>query len=127
MAKAGRQGEGGGRKPRVFSEEDIKQVYLLAARLTKTQLADYMGVSFSTFREIEKRQPEVAIAYQKGKAQQIDEVAGHLLEQCRKGNITAIIFYLKTQAQWKEEQEETKEIPPLQVVVSNDEPNKSAV
>ena len=117
----------GGRPPKVFSEQDIAKVYQLASRLTKAQIADYFSISFSTLREVEKRQPEVSEAYQKGKSEQIDEVAGHLLEQCRKGNITAIIFYLKTQAGWKEEQEETKEIPPLQVVVSNDEPNKAAV
>jgi hypothetical protein len=127
MAKIGRQGDGGGRPTKTFSKEDIAKIYNLSSKLTKTQLADYMGVAFSTFREIEKRQPEVAEAYQKGKAEQIEEVVGHLLDQCRKGNITGIIFYLKTQAGWKEEQQEVKEIPQLQVVVSNDEPHKAAV
>lgn len=117
----------GGRPPRVFSEDEIKQVGLLAARLTKGQIADKLGISENTFREIEKRQPEVSEAYKKGKAEQIDEVVGHLLEQCRKGNITGIIFFLKTQANWREEQIEAKEIPALQVVVSNDEPHKAAV
>jgi len=116
-----------GRPPKVFSKEDVAKVYELSSRLTKTQIADYFKISFSTLREVEKRQPEVTEAYKTGKAEQIHEVVGHLLEQCRKGNIAGIIFYLKTQANWREENEEVREIPSLQVVVSNDEPHKAAV
>jgi len=117
-----------GRPPRVFSEDEIKQVQLLSSRLTKTQLADYFNISENTFREVEKRQPEVLEAYKKGKVQQIDEVVGHLLEQCRKGNITGIIFYLKTQAGWSEEQQQSTHIPPMIIVADagNDAPNKAA-
>jgi len=119
----------GGRPARVFSADEIKTVGLLAARLTKGQIADKLGVSENTFREIEKRQPEVSEAYKKGKAEQIDEVVGHLLEQCRKGNITGIIFYLKTQAGWTEEQAPTSTIPPMTIScdAGNDAPHKAAV
>ena len=117
-----------GRPPRIFSEDEIKQVQLLASRLTKAQMADYFNISENTFREVEKRQPEVLEAYKKGKVQQIDEVVGHLLEQCRKGNITGIIFYLKTQAGWSEEQQQNTHIPPMTVVADagNDAPHKAA-
>jgi hypothetical protein len=116
-----------GRPLRVFSETEIKEIQGLASRLTKTQIADYMKVSFSTFREIEKRQPEVSEAYQKGKADQIDEVAGLLLTQCRTGSIPAILFYLKTQAGWKEEEEERRDLPQLNIIVTTDAPNATAV
>lgn len=116
-----------GRPVKTLSEAQVQKVRDLSARLTKKQISDYFGISHVTFLEIEKRQPEVAEAYRKGKIEQIDEVVGHLLDQCRKGNITGIIFYLKTQAQWREEEAEAKEIPALQVVVSNDEPHKAAV
>lgn len=116
-----------GRPQKALSDEQIAEVFQLASRLTKQQIADYLGISFNTLKEIEKRQPEVSEAIKKGKTHQTHEVVGHLLEQCRKGNITAIIFYLKTQAGWSEEQQESRDIPPLQVVVSNDEPHKAAV
>lgn len=129
MAKIGRQGDGGGRPPRVFSEDEVKKVKELSARLTKGQLADYFNISENTFREVEKRQPEVLEAYKSGKIEQIDEVVGHLLDQCRKGNITGIIFYLKTQAQWSEEQQQNTVIPPMVVetTADNDAPHKAAV
>lgn len=119
----------GGRPARVFSADEIKQVQLLAARLTKTQMADYFNISENTLREVEKRQPEVLEAYKKGKVQQIDEVVGHLLEQCRKGNIAGIIFYLKTQAGWSEEQQQNTVIPPMVIntQASNDESHKAAI
>lgn len=116
-----------GRPQKTLSDKEIAEIFDLASRLTKQQIADYLGISFNTLKEIEKRQPEVSEAIKKGKTHQTHEVVGHLLEQCRKGNITAIIFYLKTQAQWREEQEEVKEIPALQVVVDNDAPNKAAI
>jgi hypothetical protein len=37
-----------------------------------------------------------------GKAGTNLQVAGWLFEQCKKGNVTAMIFWLKTQAGWKE-------------------------
>ena len=109
-----------GRPPIVFSEAQIKQVRELSARLTKEQLADYFNISENTFREIEKRQPEVLEAYKSGKVEQIDEVVGHLLSQCRNGNITGIIFFLKTQAGWKEDHPQTTTVSPMQVNVHKD-------
>jgi hypothetical protein len=101
-AKKGKQGAGGGRPPIVLSAEEVANIEQLAALLTKGQLSDYYGVSENTFREIEKRQPEVSEAYKKGKGRAIANVAGNLIKQAQNGNVTAAIFYLKTQAGWKE-------------------------
>ena len=101
--KKGNQGEGGGRPPVTFDQKEIIMVERLAAVLTKAQLADYYGISETTFRAIEERQPEVSDAYKKGKGKAIASVAGNLVNQSQNGNTTAAIFYLKTQAGWKEQ------------------------
>jgi hypothetical protein len=102
MAKRGRQGDGGGRPPVVFSQEQVAQVEALAAVLSKGQMADYFGLSETTLRAIEDRQPEVSDAYKRGKSKAIAGVAGNLLSQARNGNTSAAMFYLKTQAGWRE-------------------------
>lgn len=103
MAKIGNQGDGGGRPPVVFDEEQIKQVEKLASVLSKGQLSDYFGVSLPTFNQIEQRQPDVSLAYKRGKAKAIGNVASNLISQAQTGNVAAAIFYLKTQAGWKED------------------------
>ena len=92
----------GGRPPVVLSDEQITELKALSSVLTKEQLADYFGVSHVTLIAIEKRQPEVGIAYKQGKARAIANIAGNLVAKANGGNITAQMFYLKTQAGWKE-------------------------
>ena len=104
MAKIGKQGNGGGRPPVVFDEAQTAQVEALAAVLSKGQMADYFNISETTLREVESRQPEVFDAYKRGKAKAVGNVAKNLIQQAQNGNITAAIFYLKTQAGWKETQ-----------------------
>jgi len=98
------QGKGGGPKLIVFDDEQIKQVEKLSAMLNKEQLADFMGVSHVTMIAIEGRQPEVSLAYKRGKAKAIAGMAQSLVAQARDGNVSAAMFYLKTQAGWKERQ-----------------------
>ena len=100
--KRGKQGDGGGRPMIVFDEAQIAQVEALAAVLSKKQLADYMDVSETTFREIEARQPDVFDAYKRGKAKAISKMGRSLIMQAEDGNVSAAIFYLKTQAGWRE-------------------------
>jgi hypothetical protein len=102
VAKRGQQGEGGGRPPVVFTEEQVAQVEALAAVLSKGQMADYFGIGENTLRSVEERQPEVLEAYKRGRGKAIAGVAGNLISQARNGNTTAAIFYLKTQAGWRE-------------------------
>ena len=101
--KIGNQGHGGGRPPIVFDEHQIKMVESLASVLSKRQLADYFAISENTFRAVEDRQPEVSEAYKRGKGRAIASVASNLVNQAQNGNTTAAIFYLKTQAGWKEQ------------------------
>lgn len=120
MAKKGRQGEGGGRPAVVFDEGQIAQVEALAAVLSKSQMADYFGIGETTLREVEKRQPEVSVAYQKGRGKAIAGVGSNLIAQARSGNVSAAIFYLKTQAGWKEDTQERIDIPAINLTVVNE-------
>tara|TARA_R110002153_G_scaffold110456_2_gene251759 strand:- start:530 stop:904 length:375 start_codon:yes stop_codon:yes gene_type:complete len=92
----------GGRPEIVFTNEQVTELKALSAVLSKRQLADYFCISETTLRAIESRQPEVSDAYKKGKARAIASVAGNLITQAKAGNTAASIFYLKTQAGWKE-------------------------
>jgi hypothetical protein len=115
--KRGKQGDGGGRPMIVFDEAQIAQVEALAAVMSKRQLCDYMSVGETTFREIEGRQPEVSDAYKRGKAKAIGSIGQSLIQQAKNGNIAAAIFYLKTQAGWREtEQEQSNQNITLQIV-----------
>ena len=120
--KKGNQGEGGGRPPRKFTVEEITQVEALAAVLTKGQVADYFGITEKTLREIEKRQPEVFTAYKKGRVKQCASMGNNLVKLAKEGNVAANIFYLKTQAGWKEPEADIQELPQLvvQVVQTDD-------
>lgn len=115
MAKIGNQGDGGGRPPVVFSPEDVIQVEALAAVLSKRQMADYFGISEKTFREIEGRQPEVSSAYKKGKGKAIATVGQSLVQQAMDGSTSAAIFYMKTQAGWRETDEATQQREPITI------------
>ncbi len=101
--KKGNQGDGGGRPATEFDQDQINLVEKLASVLTKAQLSDYLGISETTFRAVEERQPEVSDAYKKGRGRAIASVASNLVNQAQNGNTTAAIFYLKTQAGWKEQ------------------------
>ena len=102
----------------MFDPKQTAQVEALAAVLSKGQLADYFNVSENTLREIEDRQPEVSEAYKRGRAKAIGSVAKNLINQAQMGNISAAIFYLKTQAGWKEEREPERELPAIQIHVN---------
>ena len=115
MAKVGNQGDGGGRPLVVFDAKQTAQAEALAAVLTKVQMADYFGISEPTLKQIEVRQPEVSLAYKRGKAKAIGSVGSNLLTQAKNGNVTAIIFYLKTQAGWKEDKEQTDTRPTVNI------------
>jgi len=91
-----------GRKPKELTDEQTVQVEALAAYLTQDQIADYFGISDRTFREMMGRDPSISSAYKRGKAKAIGTVAQGLLQKARSGDTTSAIFYLKTQAGWRE-------------------------
>lgn len=91
-----------GRPKKALTTKQVAQVEALAGVLTQAQIADYFGMSERTLRQRLMDDPEVAAAYQMGRAKTIQDVATNLVMQAKEGNMTAAIFYLKTQAGWKE-------------------------
>lgn len=83
-----------------LTDDQILQVEALSAYLSIEQIADYFGFSEDTFYELKKRDPRVLRAYKKGKARAIGRVARKLTTLIDEGDVTAIIFYLKTQGGW---------------------------
>lgn len=92
-------------RPRItLDHEQVREVETLAALLNQDQIADYFGVARNTFRAICERDAEVLARYKKGKAKAIAHVAHGLLQRARSGDTVSSIFYLKTQAGWRETQ-----------------------
>tara|TARA_R110000744_G_scaffold51511_3_gene110873 strand:- start:3151 stop:3522 length:372 start_codon:yes stop_codon:yes gene_type:complete len=122
MPKASKEKDKGGRPPVVLTDEQIIELQALSAVLNKNQLADYFGVSHVTLLAIENRQPEVSLSYKRGKAKAIASIGNNLISQASSGNTAAAIFYLKTQAGWKEPEQEdkTQDRQPLTIVIKKD-------
>jgi transcriptional regulator with XRE-family HTH domain len=91
-----------GRKPVQVNDDQRAQVEALAAYLSQDQIADYLGVSRPTFAALMERDPEISLRYKRGKAKAISDVAQGLLIKARSGDTASAIFYLKTQAGWRE-------------------------
>lgn len=112
-------------KPKI--EINLQQVETLAANgLTQQQIADSLGISVSTIESRLRESEEFKDAIKKGKAKGIALIANQLFEKAKSGDTTSIIFYLKTQAGWKETQAvETKislvdEVASLMEEISNE-------
>jgi transposase len=89
-----------GRKP---IEIDLKQVEALAGSgLTEAQIAEALGIGYRTLETRKHDYSEFSQAIKKGKAKGIAHVTNKLMEQVNEGNTTAILFYLKCRADWKE-------------------------
>lgn len=91
-----------GRKAKTLTDDQAAQVEALAAYLSLDQIADYLGITRPTFAAIMEREPGISLRYKKGKADAIKGVAKGLLQKAREGDTTSQIFYLKTQAGWRE-------------------------
>jgi hypothetical protein len=78
------------------------EVETLAAVLNAEQIADFLGFGRTTFFALLNRDEDLAERYKRGKARAIGAVAQSLVTKARGGNVTAMIFYLKTQGGWRE-------------------------
>lgn len=89
---------------KVLTEDEKAHVEALASVLTSEQIADYLGIARQTFYDIMERDPSVSVRYKKGRAKAVGNIAQNLIKKAQAGNMTAMIFYLKTQAGWSETQ-----------------------
>ena len=88
-------------KPKIHI--DLKKVESLAANgLTQEQIASALGISERTLRSRKGEIADFADAIKRGKAKGIALVTNKLMESIKGGNMTGMIFFLKTQAGWKE-------------------------
>ncbi len=88
-------------KPKI--QIDLAKVESLAANgLTQEQIAAALGISESTLTKRKKENTDFTDAIKRGKAKGIALVTNKLMESIKGGNMTAMIFFLKTQAGWKE-------------------------
>jgi hypothetical protein len=91
-----------GRKPKTLTDEQRAQVEALAAYLSQEQIADYFGIGKTTWFAMMNRDPDISERYKRGKAKAIGAVAQGLLQDARNGDRLSRLFYLKTQAGWRE-------------------------
>ena len=88
-------------KPKI--QIDLKQVESLAANgLTDEQIASALGISRTTLSNRKRENEQFVQAIKRGKAKGIALVTNKLMESIKGGNMTGMIFFLKTQAGWKE-------------------------
>lgn len=93
-----------GRPEKVLTDEQRAEVETLAAVLTLDQMADYFGMGRSTFAALIAKDDDISGRYKRGKAKAIGSVAKSLITKAREGDTASMIFFLKTQAGWKETQ-----------------------
>lgn len=87
----------------IVTPEMIEEVKILSGRgLTQEQIYRYYGWSKNTWYDKTKEHPLLYEAIFSGKSKTISFVAGKLMELVKKGNLGAIIFYLKTQGRFSE-------------------------
>jgi len=101
-----------GRPLVTLTESQRTEVETLAAVLNAEQIADFLGIGRTTFFALLNRDADLSERYKRGKARAIGAVAQSLVTKARAGNVTAMIFFLKTQGGWRETVEVAGAKPP---------------
>ena len=91
-----------GHPARILNEAEKGEVETLAAVLSSEQIAEYLDMGRRTFYSLMQGDEDLAARYKRGRARAVGAVAQSLIAKARGGNITAMIFFLKTQAGWRE-------------------------
>ena len=90
------------RKNMILTPEQIDHVERLAAVLRIEDIAWFLGIADRTFHKKMTEDERVRAAYEKGRARAKAAVGTGLLQKARDGDLTAMIFYAKTQMGWRE-------------------------
>jgi hypothetical protein len=111
-----------GRPAWIPTDSICEQAREMASRgLTMSQISDCLGLGERTVYEKQKDYPQFMQAIKKGRAEGLHSVSNALFEKATQGNVTAMIYYLKTRDRenWGENQPEPlREIPPMQIVLT---------
>ena len=93
-----------GRPPLDLNPEEVQQVERLAKYLTHAQIAAVLGMSDDTLRRIMRANDSVSMAYKRGRASVVGDVAESLIKNAtEKNNVLAQMFFLKCNG-WVESQ-----------------------
>lgn len=107
MARAAKKKTG--RKPIEVTPALCRKAQRMASKgQTEEQIAESIGIAYSTLREKKKEFSAFSAAIKKGKAKAITEIENALFEDAGEpGNTAAKIFFLKNRnpEYWKEKQE----------------------
>ena len=91
-----------GRRTETLTEDQLIQFDALAAYLSLDQIAEFFGICRNTLGRIRKDDVAIDARYKAAKQKGTQKVADALIVSALGGNTTAQVFYLKTQAGWKE-------------------------
>ena len=107
----------GGRKPTELTEEQVRQLEVMAPFLNQDQIGAVLGVPARTLRAVMSRDDDVAAAYKRGKAKLIMKAGKSLSKLLDLNDFRAVNLVLRAQAGWAETQEDEEDLPPLAVNV----------
>jgi hypothetical protein len=91
-----------GRPAKTLTDKQRAEVETLAAFLSTEQVADYFGIGRTTFFAMMERDADIAERYKRGKSKVVAKVAQGLIQKALSGDTASAIFFLKTQARWRE-------------------------
>ena len=91
-----------GRPAKTLTDKQRGEVETIAAFLSTEQMAAYFGICHNTFTAMCERDATILEAYKREKAKAIGKVAQGLVQKALAGDTTSAIFFLKTQARWRE-------------------------
>lgn len=92
-----------GKKQIIIPPSDIHKIESMAATgLTIEQIRNNLGYKKTTYYKNKKINAEIAEAIKRGESKGIAVATSKLFEGIQKNNLTAIIFFLKCRAGWKE-------------------------
>jgi hypothetical protein len=101
----------------VLTNGQLDEVEELSSSLSIQLIADYLGISKTTFYEVSKGQPELLERYKVGRSRRISVYANLVHNYILEGDKDMLKFYLRTQAGWdnKAEKQEMLELPSITI------------
>ena len=106
---------------------DLDHIKAMAAQgMSRQQIGSYYGVTGQWIGKLVKKHPELEEAFNAGLAIGINRASNKLMELIDAGNIVAILFYLKCQAGWMEQQyvkekPDESNIPRVQIFIPDNQ------
>ena len=90
-----------GRKPKLIKPGMIILIRKYARQqMTKEQIAGALGMNYSTYAERQAENPEIAEAFEQGRAKGVADVSGKAVAMAMKGNKDLVKFYLERKGGW---------------------------